>query len=786
MKKYLAPLFFTLLTFFLLWDVFIKGLVPVPFDILAGHYFPWKDYVWLGLDAGVPLKNFQLFDVVFQIYPWRSFSVEAFMNGEFPLWNPYNLLGTPHLANLPTASLYPLNIIFLVIPFLPAWVLYIGLQTILAGTFMYLFLRSLRLTLLASLFGGTVFAFSSFLMMRYEFGIVGHTFLWVPLALFSIEKWINKFSFKWWLLGVFSLLFMFLGGYFQAMLYGFAVVISYLVYKLFLKRQYKSKSKYLYIIGFLITPLLLASIALLPFVETILNSSRAVGYEATGAIDFLMSPQRLVGFLVPDFFGNPATANFWGEISYTEFAIYAGVIPFIFALYSLLENKDKNVIFWAAIFLISLLLLVNSQLSRLPYVLNIPMLSSLLPSRLTSTINLSIAMLSAYGFSFFHGQLIKKDTSLKRMWYTLAFFGIVFASIWFFVLNAHSLIPDAGFLDNLIISKRNLILPSMIFGSAILVIAAISTTKFRKYYPLGLVVLLLITSFDLIRQARKYNPFVSVSLAFAQTDSLNLIQNQQIPARVMITHQELFPVNTNINYRISMIDGYDSVHSKRTEQLLSVLNLEAVDAKNTNSSRVTFSANESSTAINLLSPEFVYTLDREIDSPRFDLIQSEGRTRLYKNKDTYPRVYLTKDVLVKTKENEILTEVLNLALKGKKDVVLEESVELTDFLLSPESSAEIINYEPNKVKVISNSNSDAILVLNDAFTKDWRVFVNGEESKLHRANYALRAVKVPPGESSVEFIYDPKSFKIGKWVSITTLIFLVGIILYARFRQKRS
>lgn len=786
MKKYLAPLFFTLLTFFLLWDVFIKGLVPVPFDILAGHYFPWKDYVWLGLDAGVPLKNFQLFDVVFQIYPWRSFSVETFMNGEFPLWNPYNLLGTPHLANLPTASLYPLNIIFLVIPFLPAWVLYIGLQTILAGTFMYLFLRSLRLTLLASLFGGTVFAFSSFLMMRYEFGIVGHTFLWVPLALFSIEKWIHKFYFKWWLLGVFSLLFMFLGGYFQAMLYGFAVVISYLVYKLFLKRQYKSKSKYLYIIGFLITPLLLASIALLPFVETILNSSRAVGYEATGAIDFLMSPQRLVGFLVPDFFGNPATANFWGEISYTEFAIYAGVMPFIFALYSLLENKDKNVIFWAAIFLISLLLLVNSQLSRLPYELNIPMLSSLLPSRLTSTINLSIAMLSAYGFSFFHGQLTKKNTSLVRMWYTLAFFGVVFASIWFFVLNAHSLFPDASSLDNLIISKRNLILPSMIFASAILVIAAISTTRFRKYYPLGLVVLLLVTSFDLIRQARKYNPFVSPTLAFAQTESLNILEHQMVPARVMITHQELFPANTNLNYRVSMLDGYDSVHPSRIEELLSTLNLEEVTTKTVSSGRVTFNASETSSAINFVSTEYVYTLDRKLEDPSFELIFNEGRTRLYRNLDAFPRAYLTKDILVKSEDAEVLAEVLKLAEEGKAGVVLEEHVEMTDMPLTDDSEAIIIEYEPNKVTIKVNSNTDSILVLNDSFDKGWRVFINGQENSLYKANYALRAVKVPLGDHAVEFIYDPKSFKIGKWVSITTLIFLVGTILYARFRQKRS
>ena len=143
-KLFLPIVFFFFLTLFLLWDVFIKGHVPVPADILVGHYYPWKDYIWEGKVAGLPIGNFHLYDIITQVYPWRWLSIEMFKNGVFPLWNPYNLLGTPHLANLPTASLYPLNAIFLILPFLPSWVFYLFIQTILSGTFMYFFLKNLK------------------------------------------------------------------------------------------------------------------------------------------------------------------------------------------------------------------------------------------------------------------------------------------------------------------------------------------------------------------------------------------------------------------------------------------------------------------------------------------------------------------------------------------------------------------------------------------------------------------------------------------------------------------
>jgi len=41
-------------------------------------------------------------------------------------------------------------------------------------------------------------------------------------------------------------------------------------------------------------------------------------------------------------------------------------------------------------------------------------------------------------------------------------------------------------------------------------------------------------------------------------------------------------------------------------------------------------------------------------------------------------------------------------------------------------------------------------------------------------------VKVPSGESAVVFVYDPQSFKIGKNISLFTLLFLTGTVIFSR------
>ena len=76
----------------------------------------------------------------------------------------------------------------------------------------------------------------------------------------------------------------------------------------------------------------------------------------------------------------------------------------------------------------------------------------------------------------------------------------------------------------------------------------------------------------------------------------------------------------------------------------------------------------------------------------------------------------------------------------------------------------------------------SLAILSDAYYPGWKVFVDGKERKIVRANHGLRGVKVKPGDHVVEFLYQPWSFRIGLWFSLVSLI--GGVVLVAIMRQR--
>ncbi len=131
MKKFIPVLAILTLVFIFFWQVFLKGLLPIPADDIVGLYYPYRDLYAKDYPRGIPYKNYLITDPVRQQYPWKKLAINLERNGRIPLWNPYEMAGKPLLANFQSGSFYPLNIIFFLKPFYFAWSLYI-----IAGVFL--------------------------------------------------------------------------------------------------------------------------------------------------------------------------------------------------------------------------------------------------------------------------------------------------------------------------------------------------------------------------------------------------------------------------------------------------------------------------------------------------------------------------------------------------------------------------------------------------------------------------------------------------------------------------
>lgn len=125
---------------------------------------------------------------------------------------------------------------------------------------------------------------------------------------------------------------------------------------------------------------------------------------------------------------------------------------------------------------------------------------------------------------------------------------------------------------------------------------------------------------------------------------------------------------------------------------------------------------------------------------------------------------------------EEASRILSERMDFRKEVVVEgsDAPSLRMGIGSQENyNINLTRYLGDKVKIYAQLENNGVLVLTDTYYPGWRAFVNGKETKIFPADVAFRAIALPKGEHSVEFVYIPISFKIGLWCTLVSGVLLI-------------
>ena len=722
-----------------------KGLVPA--DAIL-RTLPWHRDIYAA--------NYMLGDQYLTFLPTQEF---VYQQKSLPFWNPYICCGTPNLGAIEVGLFFPIRL--LLAPLGPFW----GsgpaafIKLCLAGWFTMLYVRLLGVSGPASLLAGLVFSLSGFMIVW-----LGHPHvncaMWLPLLLYFMEKAFRDggdkaAALRAWAGFAVAYACMILGGHPPTF-----IQITILLGIYFLVRVVGEKDGLRQaglLIGAVAVGLLLAAPQLLPFQEYYRRCAFALTLQRWSD---QLSFYSLIHFFLPNALGNPARGfedmpNLLGwndPDNFNERTGYVGIFPLFAAACGIALRPCRT----TKIFLLL-------GVGTVPLVFGIPPLPSLMrvlpilhdvdERRLLLFVALSVAVLAAFGWD----EIFSRRRNQRRMAVVATGFLVLAgaAMLYFWhVIGAKIHTLDGA---HLAFFRRECLILGIGVGTVL--VAVLWPANWKGWILMGLC--LGWTTVDLLHFGMGYNPSIPRDLYYPPAPAITWLQRDHSLYRVFGGGLD-FPPNSPEVYGVSDSRGCDSLGVRRYQELVGVDTNDLFFYREPK----TFAKN-----LRLLNVKYLMFTKPMALNPRFAEPVYTNVMLIYRFKPCLDRAFLVFDYQVATNQAAALAQISATEFDARRVVLLEEepppakrSGEGGATGTATNESVRVVSHEPDDVTIEASTPRPAYLVLLDTYFPGWTATVNGEPTRIVRADYNFRAVSLPAGKATVHFAYRPMSFRIGLYL----------------------
>jgi len=359
---------------------------------------------------------------------------------------------------------------------------------------------------------------------------------------------------------------------------------------------------------------------------------------------------------------------------------------------------------------------------------------------------------------------------LKIAFYTAGGITLIFAlfpNMFLDFLSEKDLIPISsgvktpdGFLDGLI-ADRSSLLQSDSWRSFLFILLSFGVLfafikeKLNKKYAILLIGALLIA--DMWNINKRYlndEHFVrknKVKNPYKPTQADNFILKDKDP-NFRVFNQSVSTFNdASTSYFHKSIGGYHGAKLKRYQELIEF-----------HISRGNMSV------LNMLNTKYFITQD--------------GRAQI--NAGALGNAWLIEDVKIVKNADEEIAALGNF--DPSKTIIVDERFKdnFNKIKFSSLGTIKLDSYQPNNLKYTTNLNEEGLAIFSEIYYKDgWNAYIDGIKTEHFRANYVLRAMKIPAGNHSIEFKFEPSVFISGERISLASSISLILLLIFACYRE---
>jgi hypothetical protein len=708
---------------------------------------------------------------IMQFTPWREFAIDSLLHGHFPLWNPWLGMGAPLIANYQSAIFYLPNWILPITGVAWGQGLLVMLHILWAGIGILLLVRQLGLSRLSQAIAALSFSLSGYMIARAGFISINATVAWLPWIILAADRMVLKQNTSGSLKRLIKPIFLlslvlclqWLAGHAQTAWYSLILVTIWIIWRGFSVRRWMGLIQGLFALGIAMSvAFMLSAVQLLPTVEYLVHSHRATEVERELALVYSFWPWRLLGLVMPNLFGSPATGDYWGYANYWEDAIYIGILPLVLAIFACIRGIKRSK--YSAL----ILLLIGTSITSMLLALgkNTPIFTFLYehvptfdlfqaPARWTILMIFSLSLLAAIG-----AELWQQQELLSLFWVRLGTAGAAAAGI--FALMGGMVLSDL----------KESFSPAIAFASLWLMITGAIAWRRRirpsKVWP---PIIVAFVALDLLWSAKGLNPTISLDLFRGKS---------RLVEQVSSNHRIYMPADVEETLKFEWTHRFDTFYPEVKWGLVRDFGLPNTTMLDQIPSANNFDPILPDRYVNWIGA--VGTAPVEKSTQMLEMMDVGWVARLgngekyqidYSPVPNPNRILLVGDVVWVDGDERALHTVLNPDFKYTEEVVLEGKPTHVGITNPFNSTFEILDEsDPNRIQVKVKANDDGWLVLSDTWSPGWMATIDGERVDLYRANYLFKAVHIPIGEHTVKFIYRPLSFIVGGTLSLFSCLFL--------------
>ena len=682
----------------------------------------------------------------------------------------------------------------------------------------YSYCRAIGVSVQAALLGALVFALAPEMVSLINAGHVMKiaTISFAPWAFVLLEKGFQRRRLVYFMATGIVLALQFFNSHWQIAYYTCLAVGGYGILRMIMvlceSSEGRGKSAYKLIGMNLVTLVFFLStvaISLMPLSQWSTDTNRGVqsgensgkgGLNRDEAMSWSLPPEELAAFVIPGLFGlsrkeagpNPENigAFYWGRMVFTQTSSYIGLLPWLLLPLPLIFRRDRYTLL-ATVAIVGGILFSVGKYTFIYHLLfdYFPGVDRFRAPKMIMFIPvIGLGVMAARGIDIIQNDPCRTTKSFRRYLAALIALPLLLllvvgsmklgANYWLSLLS--DLIQQPARYEQgpaLVLQRwRNMMAETVIAAVFAALYAVVICVAWRKKIHTTVVLLLLLSIFvaDVWRINEKFIFLVNVpqNSKGVKSPTIDFLAQQSNQYRVL-------PVGVDSSYlgshKIPVMFTSMPVQQVRWQEIIDSFSLLSVMP-------------------DMLNVRYLVMLSEEYDKGKAQLSEHykpvftspDGREVVLENSRVLPKAWLVQSVFQVSSRGQGI-QILQSPAFNPGQIALVESAPPISMAKGAQTSQDTVvikRYEGQRIDISAITTANSLLVVGEKYYQGWKAFVDGKRVEIYPVNNILRGIYLTPGTHTVEYVFDPLPFKIGKYLTLASFL-LFFLFLVREFRSRR-